>query len=287
MPTIRCWLGAREHVPAEVSLALSQERDAGQLVETCLAHGIAEIAIRGELVQSALQADLSNTLDPVLARRLGVEWNEAVRWMFDLEQIPSLVREELERHRGRPISSAQDWELASQHCRRVCELAPNLAWAWDLIGYAAERSDQPEVAVQAYLQGASCSVFSDQSVRMRTHWTGDGAAKFSAARLQSCFPGRVQQSDYLQRLCDSDAAVRRRRVSEHWQAAAAEATEAENWVAAHRCLVAAGWDLGTEPLASYAGLLEKISLAADNADQVARAVVARVHRQCLRERYGF
>jgi hypothetical protein len=271
-----------EDAQAHTDTAASQST----IVQTLLDHGVAEIAVRCELVQSSLRETLSASLNPQTAQRMGVQWNDVVQWMFDVQRMPEQTRQRLEREFGLTITKPQDWESAEQHSRRVVELAPDLAWAWDVIGYACERNGKRDAAIQAYQKASQCSVFTDQSVRLRTHWTADHAAKFSASRLGASYPEVVQDSAYLQILCDPDAQTRRHRLTQYWLEQADASSQAGHWHAAHRQYVAAGWDLGSEPLSLYGGLLEKIADAADRSGQTARAELARTHRRCLRERYG-
>ncbi len=278
---------ARSRLDDDVVKLLDASASEDAIASTLLSHGVSEIAARCELVQSALKETLSATLDPATARQLGVDWNDVVQWMFDVQRMPIETRRRLERDYDLVVSKPQDWECAERHCRRVVQLDPELAWAWDVIGYAAERRDDLESAAQAYRRAASCSVFTDQSVRLRTHWTADDAGKFSASRLQSRFPEIVRDSPYLQILCSADAHSRRTDLTRHWMDLANASAQAGNWSDAHRQYSAAGWDLGAEPLAIYAELLERIAVAADHSQQTARAELARTHRRCLHDRYNF
>ncbi len=278
---------ARGQVDPAVAALVDQPGDPEPLAATLLRHDVAGIAVRCELVQSALKETLSATLDPATAEQLGVDWNQVVQWMFDTQKMPVATRERLQRDYGLSISKPQDWEAAERHSREVVNRDPELAWAWDVIGYAAERRGDRAVAIEAYQRAAACSVFTDQSVRLRTHWTAQDAAKFSASRLQECYPEVVQRSAYLQILCGADSQRRRHQLTSYW-AGLAEAAAAEgDWVSAQQCYHAAGWDLGAEPLSSYGDLLCQIAEAAENAGQRARAELARTHRRCLKDRYDF
>lgn len=280
------WLNwAQQHLPAEVADLINPDVDGDHVVEVMLRCEVAEIAMRCELVQAALKETLSATLDPTTAEQLGVDWNQVVQWMFDTGRMPTETRQRLERDYGLTISKPQDWQSAESHARHVIELAPELAWAWDVIGYAAERRGDDPVAIDAYRRGASCSVFTDQSVRLRTHWTNEDAAKFSASRLHRQYPEIIGQSDYLQILCGGPSRDRRRRLSSHWVELAQQAAEDQQWDLAHQRYVAAGWDLGADPMSCYGELLERIAEAAEQCGQHARAELARTHRRCLKVRY--
>lgn len=278
---------ARGQIHPEISALIERPGEPEDLAEALLRHDVAEIAVRCELVQSALKETLSATLDPATAEQLGVDWNQVVQWMFDTQKMPLATRQRLQRDYGLSISKPQDWEAAERHSRQVVSRAPELAWAWDVIGYAAERRGDSEIAIDAYRRAAGCSVFTDQSVRLRTHWTAEDAAKFSASRLQECYADVVQQSEYLQLLCGSDPQDRRQRLSAHWIALADASAAAGDWATAQQRYHAAGWDLGAEPLAIYGDLLVQIATAAEKAGQRARAELARTHRRCLQDRYNF
>lgn len=277
---------ASDHVEKEIVGLLDATIRHEEVAATLLRHHVSEIAVRCELVQSALKETLSATLDPNTARQLGVDWNEVVQWMFDTERMPAATRRRLERDYGLTISKPQDWESAERHCQRVVELAPDLAWGWDVIGYAAERRGDSQTARDAYRRAVTCSVFTDQSVRIRTHWTAEDAAKFSASRLQEVDPDFVQASPYVQILCQDESSDRRLQLTDYWLGLAEESSAAGDWSAAHQNFYAAGWDLGADPMSSYGRLLERIADAADRSGQVARAELARTHRECLQQRYG-
>lgn len=276
---------ASEHVDSEVADLLKPSHSAEHVAEVMLGHRVAEVAVRCELVQSALKETLSATLDPTTAQQIGVDWNEVVQWMFDMQRMPVETRQRLQRDYGLTISVPQDWQAAERHSRAVIQLSPELAWAWDVIGYAAERNEDSKQAIDAYCRAAECSVFTDQSVRLRTYWTADHAAKFSASRLLAGYSDVVSGSEYLGMLCDEDALSRRQRITKHWQAKAEAAEQREDWSEAHRCRVASGWDLGAEPLAAFADILDHVAVAAERSGQKGRAQVALTHRRCMRERY--
>ena len=126
----------------------------------------------------------------------------------------------------------------------------------------------------------------DQSVRLRTHWAAGDASKFSAARLLNVAPAIVQNSTYLRMLCEGDAEQRRRQATLHWLAESDQATAHGDVGVAHENLVRAGWDLGAEPISTYAEILERIAETALQANREAQAELADTHRACLRSRFG-
>ena len=276
---------ASSHVPSEVSQLIGDTTDGQSISEKMLRRGISEVAVRCEAVQDAIHHSIASALDPKLAAKWDVAWEEMIEWTFDANRIPPERRTQVEEHLGRELEEEQDWATAERHCRAVTEIDSELAWPWEILGYAAERAGDIEAAVSAYTRASQCSVFTDQSVRLRTHWTGDSVAKFSVARLLSLQSSKVKHDNYLSRLCIEDIAQRRREVCEHWRRLAEESSQQGCFADAYRFEMAAGWDLGAEPMMTFGKLLESIVDVADKAGFVARAELARTHRACLAARY--
>jgi hypothetical protein len=276
---------ALEHVPSSLGGVLDASLTDTDIASLLLDAGVAEIAVRCELVLSNLMSSTRQSLEPLLRDDPQVTRDDLAEWSFDVDRIPQHKRGVLERQYGAPFAGMQDWDAASEDALPVTQLAPELAWAWDIVGYAAERRGDVETAKQAYRRAAGCSVFTDQSIRLEMHWTAARAAKFSVARLLSLCPEEVEASPYLSLLCESDIKQRRRRTMAYWNQQASRLDEAGDHLAAYRCLVAAGWDVGAEPIDVYAALLDRIADAADRSNQHARAEIARTHGRCLRDRY--
>ena len=275
---------ALSHVPAETA-ALFDGRHAGrQIIEGMLESHIAEVAVRCEMAVSLLTHWPREELRPLLKDDQSLDRSLLTRWSFDLDLVPESIRRRLQQETG--MSAVQDWESAAKHAQQVCRLAPELAWGWEISGYAAEKLGDVASAIDAYRRGATCSVFTDQSIRLDTHWTTPESAKFSVARLKHHRPDEVQESRYLRSLCHRDVQQRRVETTAYWSELAQQFSQAKQDREAHRCYVAAAWDLGTEPLSTYASLLSCIAESADASEQFGRAELARTHRRCLRERYG-
>jgi hypothetical protein len=178
----------------------------------------------------------------------------------------------------------QRWAAAAHYARLATELAPPLAWAWDLLGYCHERDGAIEEARDCYRCGLECSIFTDQTVRVRTHgFNGDGQ-KFSAARLQvlGFEPRDAAEREYFECLCLPQPDVRRDRIRELFAQRASAAHGGE----AHELWQRAGWDLGAEPMAAFAELLEGVAAAAAAAGRGGQSELAHTHRACFRQRYG-
>jgi hypothetical protein len=281
-PTLR-W--ALEHVPSSVVRVLDASLADKDVANLLLEAKVAEIAVRCELVLSNLMNSTRQTLEPLLRDDPQVSRDCLAEWSFDVDRIPHAKRSALEQRNGAPFACMQDWDGASDDALPVTELAPELAWAWDIVGYAAERRGDLQTAKQKYQKAAGCSVFTDQSIRLEMHWTAAQSAKFSVARLLSLCPEDVAASPYLSLLCERDIKRRRRQTMAYWTQQASRRDAAGDFLEAYRCLVAAGWDVGAEPINAYAELLDRIADAADHSHQPARAEVARTHGRCLRDRY--
>jgi hypothetical protein len=178
-----------------------------------------------------------------------------------------------------------DWQAAAHQALPVTRSAPELAWAWETVGFAAARRGDLTAAVTAFRSAVECSAFTDQSIRFTTHLSADPCAKFSAAQLSRLQPSLVESSPYLQLLCQSEEQTRREQVSRYWTERGRQSMATGDYVAAYRAFVAAGWDIGTVPLESYAAILDDIMVAAEASGQTARAEVARTHRRCVQHRY--
>jgi hypothetical protein len=177
------------------------------------------------------------------------------------------------------------WKEAAAYAKPVTEIAPELAWAWDAVGHAAERQGNVKVACDNFLKAADCSAFTDQSIRLMTHATGDQPAKFAVARLMTLNPDLVLSSSYMRMLCDEDERSRRSAVCQHWLSQGKQHLEDGDALTAYDCFVAAGWDIGATPLETYGIILDEVADAAEASKQTARAEVARTHRRCLKVRF--
>ena len=273
---------AREHLPADSQTLFDPKLKASDLVDGLLEHRIAEVAVRCSEVQRALTHPLCSSLSPDVAKRLNLDWDSVTEWLFDLQRMPDQVRDQVESEFV--IQNEQDWRLVTSHCERVTRIQPELSWAWDLLGYVSEKSADKTLAGDYYQQGLACSVFTDQSVRLRTHWAITDVSKFSASGLMR-LGLRGSDHEYWTCLCDADAHQRRIQVTEHWLSCARTAIEDTDFARARDMLMLAGWDLGAEPISRFDQILEQLVEAASDAGCNAAAELARTHRACLRERY--
>ena len=278
---------ALTRVADSVASAFGSEMDSRQIAETLLQAEVAEVAVRCELLLLALKQPPRESIERMLGEQVTkISRTQCTEWAFDVDRIPAEYRGQGNSATGKSWFDCQDWSEAARHARSACKLAPELAWPWEILGYEAERNRDIEAAVDAYRIAARCSVFTDQSVRMNTHWESDQSSKFCIARLKHLCPDLFRDDSYLRELSESDPVHRRSTMTAYWTRLASEHRDAGNFSEAYRCYMAAGWDIGAEPITAYGDLLDRIAEVALRCGQRARAEVASTHRRCLRQRYG-
>jgi hypothetical protein len=275
------------HMPDGLAESLNTAGDSHQVAVCLLNAQVAEVAIHCELILKALcHADVESLQLAIGADAESLSRNELTEWVFDISRIP-------EKHRQRIVSGKhgmelveQNWKSAAPHAKAVTMLAPHLAWGWEILGYCEERFGHADLAVDAYSKAARCSVFTDQSVRLNTHWATDDASKFSIERIRQLDGTRIEKSEYLSTVSKIENGDRRTAVTDYWKQRAVRHLAAEEVADAYECYMAAGWDLGAGPITVYGEILERVHETAAQAGQRARAELAATHRRCLNDRYG-
>jgi hypothetical protein len=257
------------------------------VLQQLLAAGVAEVAVRRDLILRHLESQLKARSRPAVAAQVGANWEpDFVSWLFDTALIPELTRDQLGRLFGVPVERLmlQDWGAAEQEALRVIAARHDLEWAFDIAGWAAERRGAYREAASQYLAGLHASSFSDHAVRFRTHWFDEGFGKFAAARLHH-LRGHLTNQEiadrYLQIFWHNDAATLRQRVHQYWQDVAERESQQGNWQSAYRAYYAAGWDCGLTDVQQYADILERLADVADHGGSTALAHLARMHREHL------
>jgi hypothetical protein len=190
--------------------------------------------------------------------------------------------------------SCKDWP--QQHWSRAVDLAnqtlarrQDLGWAFDVQGWYRQRSGDAAGAASAYFAGRQTSAFSDQAVRMRTHWIEDRYGKFSIAQLGSLnqhLPSEQQQDAYLQTIWQAPEKLRLTLVQEFWLSEGRQHMDNAAYGQAYDCFYRAGWDMGVQRLSEYQRILEWLVESAQAAGWHARAAVAKTHLACLLRRYA-
>ncbi len=276
---------AFEHQGKAVRELLSEQTNASETADALIEERVAVVAVRCELIQELMHQPWSAGLTPAHAAKLGLDWNRCIEWMFDPSRIPTQEWSQLKTLFSLKDSDRRehDWSQIKNHCERVQEVAPETAWGWDLSGYSCERLGHIDEAIETYQSGASCSIFSDQAVRLNSHWTQSIALKFSVARLQEISPKSVESSVYLSKLISRTPDTCRQNVFSYW---VEQARTNEEPAFSLDFLMKAGWDVGVDSIQRYGVLLDSIVAKAIQAGEDARSAVASTHRNCLRDRYG-
>ncbi|KLU03929.1 putative transmembrane protein [Rhodopirellula islandica] len=285
-------------------------------IDDLLNAGVCGVAIGCQLVIDELSNELTRHLMPADANRMGLAWNDIMRWGFDLRTLPVEIANRLQDEGavqpGAMDPAQQNWSRIESLCERTHALAPELAWAAELLGYCRMQREDFSGAAVAFWASMRCSVFTDQSVRLRTHWATSGAegmAKFGAywmsheSKLRpesgdtsidqskakppaNAVPASVSMSEYLDCLQNREGGSVRSRLTTFFLERADQNTASGQHAEAVRCLYAAGWDLGTEPMTLYADLLGRLVNLTQVAGWTSHEILARMHRDCFRKRYG-
>ena len=290
--TYRAAQWALGFIPPQSSptLAAFWKRPAEQnrrLLEELLGAGVAQVAARRDLILRHLESQLKLRSAPTVAQQIGAVWEpDFVSWLFDTALIPELTLEDLGALFRLPVEQliVQDWDAAEAEALCVSRVRQDLGWVFDLTGWAAERREDYPQAIKRYWQGLRASSFSDDSVRFRTHWYGEGFGKFSAARLYALrdhLTPEQRDDRYLQVFWQNDPESLRARVRDYWVAKAKKAATAGDFQSAYRCYYSAGWDCGLQFMRSYGEILEQIAQMAQRAGSPALARIAQVHRDQL------
>lgn len=247
-------------------------------------------AVLFDSLLNAINWPLKEKADPGLALRLQIPWEPLmVQWMFDGALIPDDKKKEVANALSisEKLDDLQDWNTATEIAQQLAGHRQDLGWVFDVLGWAYERSGRIEEALQAYRQGAMASVFSDQSITVRTHWYDERFRKFSAARLFAhldTLPEAWQQDEYLNLLWHAPLKSGRADIRRYWLKQAQLLSQANNHAAAYDAFYRAGWDVGSHELMSYREILEGLKQSAESAGWQARAAVAALHLACLNAR---
>ncbi len=276
-------LWALQFLPDELAKVLHSQQAEPPWVDHMLEHGIAWEAVQCERALALIDNELRNHLQPAHVAGLGVNWDrDVMRWMFDPQTMPHewLGRLPVQVNRGEELD--RRWQQAGDVCREVIRKRNDLAWAWDIYGWSCSRRRDQHEAISAYVQSARTSVFSDQSIRFRTHFDSARCAKFSVARLAELGATDRLDADYYAALSGVSQPAWRRNVTGYWNGLAGASTSHES---RYDLFYRGGWDVGCESMRDYHQQLNQLVIEAQAAGQVARAEVAMTHLNCLEERY--
>jgi len=278
---VLCWAVERIGIKLEQlpSTRLPEEIS----VNALLSLGIAEVPLRFLKVQKLLKHWSREMIDATLDDNGSERVGRIDRCLFDLDLIPSQQLARLKEQSGE--TKVQRWNAAAAHARVVTEQSPEQAWAWQILGYEAEKQGQRKDALHYYEQASQCSTFTDQTARFHFHWTEPIAAKFSVARLSAIDPERIERSPYYQTLLLPDVRERATEVRRFWITLSHSMMQSDRPTDATRCLLAAGWDVGSRSIHDYREVLELIVEASRACGQDARSELAATHLRCLEQRY--
>ncbi len=274
---------ALRQLPRDVASVLDIDAPPARVAAALLDHKIAIDAVRCDAVLAALDNPVRFRLTATDAAAWGVSWDkEVAKWMFDTATMPSHVRNSLRQqwHETDEHPFAQDWQLVEKICNELAMERHDLGWVHDCLGWSAQRRGELETAKTHYETAALTSVFTDQTIRFRTHFDSDQFAKFSIARLVELGGTNRIDPQYIAALSHTDQSKWRERVTAYWLGKACEqgVSSGDRYDAIYR----AGWDVGCDSMRCYRELLEMLANSAQDAGQFARAEVARTHAACLR-----
>jgi hypothetical protein len=210
-----------------------------------------------------------------IAEAIGAPWEILREALFDTDRIPDEIRPALIRELRAPKSELlrQDWNAAAEEAMRANEDRPELNWPYAVLGWAAERAGNFNLAAQVYERG----IFSwGSSEDLAREWMLPRSvqAKFVARRLIALArePSSAEIGRYLA------AAHQRSGIRKYWiqrgEAAEREGRFAEAY--AHYC--SAGWD---DFVTNERELLEAIHRTCVAAGFEARAEVVGLHLQSI------
>ncbi len=258
-------------------------------LEMMLGHAWSTTAVACELVELSLQGMLARLADNQLAMRCGINWvPEYTSWLFDTEHISADARRLL-LELAPDVRFDQDWQAAEKWSRLVHTVRSDMSWAGDICGWAALRRGEVPLAIEQFYNNRTNSAFTDQSVRLRSHWFAEHFGKFSVAALARLRPQltAAQASDpYLQLLWNEPVQRTRSSVRDYWLARARQSMTDGNFADSYDCYLSAGWDLGAERMSDYLEILDGVQTSAARAGWTARAAVAAAHAESLKRRQG-
>ncbi len=247
-------------------------------------------AVLCDQIEDLLQLPTGAIAKPSIAQRLGMNWEpDYVRWLFDLSGIPldafqQIVEWQHAAGEDSVVWSQQQWDAAEELAHTVLQRRSDLGWAVDIAGWAAQRRGDLRSAAMIYFRGRFASAFSNQSVRMRTHWFDQRFGKFSLAQLwhvRESLGVSDREDGYVQAVWQTPARLLQRQVFDYWMSAARDCMRQGLFADAYSAFYKAGWDLGAQRMTDYLDVLSGLSESAEAAGWIARSTLAATHLACL------
>ncbi len=249
-------------------------------------------AVACDLIEEVLQRGPAELANPAIAQQLEMNWTpDYVRWLFDVATIPEEYQGRLGALAGISEESwpVQQWTQANDIAQEVLLRRSDLGWAFNIAGWHRQRVGDFAEASRVYFQGRYASAFSDQSVRLRTHWSDARYGKFSIAQLgllAKHLSGSELDDIYLATIWQAPEKLRLTMVQELWMNEGRKLLAGDAPDQAYDCFYRAGWDLGVQRLSEYQRILELMIQSAQAAGWTARLSVAKTHLACLLSRHG-
>ncbi len=249
-------------------------------------------AVACDLIEQTLQSGLTQLANPKIAKHLEMNWTpDYVRWLFDVADVPVEERTKMAALLGFALEDwpVQNWKIAGDLAREVLQRRGDLGWAFNIAGWAQQRAGNQIEAASIYFQGRHASAFSDQAVRLRTHWCESRFGKFTVTQLESLYEllAKADQADsYLATVWQTPEKLRLNLIQEFWLQEGRKHLAADNPERAYENFYRAGWDFGVQRLSEYSRILELLVQSASAAGWTGRATVAQTHLACLRSRHA-
>ncbi|MCA9128941.1 MAG: hypothetical protein KDB22_17765 [Planctomycetales bacterium] len=250
--------------------------------------GLCTEAVACDQIERLLQTPLTAIASHEVAAAIGSDWSpDFVRALFDLSVVDEERRADICHHAGLTQDQwpFQDWESAEQYALKIIARRSDLAWAYDIAGWAAQRDGRFDAAMKVYWRGRHASPFTDQSVRIRSHWYPERFCKFSISQivaLSDQLNSGLFRDPYLDLF--QTPSFDAQDVAEYWLHLGELAMRENRYAEAYDLFYRAGWDLGVRQLAGYFPILTRLAEAAEAAGFRARAAVALTHLACLEDR---
>jgi hypothetical protein len=248
-------LVAQKYVQHDLAELFSGTDDLNRqiLLMKLLQAGIAKDAVSGLICERSLRSGLEEYCirngGMQLASKLSIDWPDFQVWLFDTSLIPEAVIRMLTKMTGIAAETLvrQDWETADSLAVQVTQSRNDLAWPFAVAGWAAERSDVKDQAIESYYSGlfamGSTSYFTDtwslekQPTRL----------KFVCERiltLQDLLSPKMRESGYVSAILDQQLtnADRARAIRQYWFKEADDAGTRGDFTRAYECAYRAGWD---------------------------------------------
>jgi hypothetical protein len=204
--------------------------------------GVSEVAARSAFCRASLTSGLEKKCMEIgggqIANELGVEWPVMATWLFDTARVPNAHREGLRRILDIPIEQImlQDWPRASREAQRVCELRPDLAWPYAILGWAAEREMDVARAMESYVAGL-------KALKTSLEYVGNRFVPERLRHLQSESDAHNTTDPYLEAaLAPITDSTWPSNLRHFWMREAQNAEERGDHDRAYRCYYSAGWD---------------------------------------------